>query len=126
MILLLGFAGIALVMAAVGVFGVTAYTVAQRTHELGVRMALGANRGAVVRLVMHEELGACLAGIVIGLAGALALASILQGLLFGVPPRDPLTLAAVSGLLILVTGLAGYLPARRATRIDPMSALRSE
>jgi putative ABC transport system permease protein len=126
MILLLGFAALALVMAAVGVFGVTAYAVSQRTHELGVRMALGADRGAVLRLVMREELGACLAGVGLGLAGALALSSLLQGLLFGVAPRDPITLAAVSLLLIAVTALAGYLPARRATRIDPVAALRAE
>jgi ABC-type antimicrobial peptide transport system permease subunit len=89
-------------------------------------MALGADRGAVLRLVMREELGACLAGVGLGLAGALALSSLLQGLLFGVAPRDPITLAAVSLLLIAVTALAGYLPARRATRIDPVAALRAE
>jgi putative ABC transport system permease protein len=126
MTLLLGFAVLALLMAAVGVFGVTAYTVAQRTHELGLRMALGADRFAVMRLVMREELGACLIGVALGLGGAIALSSLLEGLLFSVAPRDPATLAAVSVLLLAVTGLAAYLPALRATRIDPISALRAE
>jgi putative ABC transport system permease protein len=124
MVFLLGFAALALVMAAVGVFGVTAYTVSQRTHELGVRMALGADRGTVLRLVLREELAVCAIGIGVGLAGALALSSVLETLLYGVAPRDPATLAAVSMLLVAVTALAGYLPARRATNIDPIAALR--
>lgn len=126
MVFLLGFAALALVMAAVGVFGVTAYAVSQRTHELGVRMALGADRATVLRLVLRQELTACAIGIVVGLGGALALSSVLQTLLFGVPPRDPATLAVVSVLLIGVTALAAYLPGRRATRIDPVRALRVE
>jgi putative ABC transport system permease protein len=124
MVLLLGFAGLALVMAAVGVFGVTAYVVSQRTHELGVRMALGADRGAVLRLVLGEELKVCVMGIGAGIAGALVLSSVLETLLYDVAPRDPATLAIVSAVLIAVTALAGYFPARRATRIDPMNALR--
>ena len=126
MILLLGFAALALLIAAIGVFGVTACAVSQRTHELGVRMALGATRGEVVRLVLRHELIACAGGIVIGIAGALALSSLLETLVYGVAPRDAGTLAIVSLVLIATTALAGYLPARRATRIDPVSALRIE
>jgi putative ABC transport system permease protein len=126
MTFLFGFAALALVMAAVGVFGVTAYVVSQRTHEFGVRMALGADRASVLRLVMREELTVCAIGIVVGLGGALALSSLLQTLLYGVAPRDPATLTAASVVLVAVTLLAGYLPARRATRIDPVTALRIE
>jgi putative ABC transport system permease protein len=125
-VFLLGFAALALVMAAIGVFGVTAYTVSQRTHELGVRAALGAGRGQLLRLVMRQELSASAAGVIVGLLGALGLASLLQSLLYGVPPRDPMTLAAVSLLLLAVTATAAYLPARRATRIDPAVTLRGE
>ena len=124
MVFLFGFAAVALVLAAVGVFGVTAYTVAQRTHEFGVRMALGASRTSVLRLVLRQEVAACLAGIVVGIVGALALSSVLQTLLYGVPARDPVTLSVVALSLLAVTALAGYLPARRATRIDPVRALR--
>ena len=126
MVLLLGFAALALVMAAVGVFGVTAYSVSQRTHELGVRMALGADRVTVLRLVLRQELSACALGIVAGVAGAVALSTLLQSLLYGVPPRDPATLAIASALMVAVTLAAGYLPARRATRIDPVKAMRVE
>jgi putative ABC transport system permease protein len=126
MVFLFGFAAVALVLAAVGVFGVTAYTVSQRTHELGVRMALGASRSSVLRLVLREEVGACVAGIVLGIVGALGLSSVLETLLYGVPPRDPITLIVVALTLLAVTMLAGYLPARRATRIDPVRALRIE
>jgi putative ABC transport system permease protein len=123
---LLGFAMLALLMAAIGVFGVTAYTVSQRTHELGVRMALGAGRGRLLQLVMRQELSACGAGILVGVLGALALSSLLRSLLYGVAPRDPVTLIAVSLLLFTITALAAYLPARRATRIDPALTLRGE
>jgi putative ABC transport system permease protein len=126
MVFLLGFAALALAMAAVGVFGVTAYAVSQRRHELGVRMALGADRASVVRLVLRQELSACGAGIVVGLGGALALSTLLQSLLYGVAPRDPATLAAASLLLVGVTLAAGYFPARRATRIDPAAVMRME
>jgi putative ABC transport system permease protein len=126
MVFLLGFAALALAMAAVGVFGVTAYAVSQRRHELGVRMALGADRASVVRLVLRQELSACGAGIVVGLGGALALSTLLQSLLYGVAPRDPATLAAASLLLVSVTLAAGYFPARRATRIDPAAVMRME
>ncbi len=123
---LAGFALLALLIAAIGVFGVTAYAVSQRTHEIGVRMALGATRRTVLALVLRQELMVCVAGIVIGVAGALLLSSVLQSLVFGVPTRDPLTLAVVTLLLLLVTAVAGYLPARRATVIDPVTAMRAE
>ncbi len=126
MVLLLGFGGLALLMAAVGVFGVTAYTVAQRTHELGVRMALGADGGRVLRLVLSQELRVCAAGIALGLVGALATVGLLGNLLFGIAPRDPSTIAGVTALLLVVTAVACYLPARRATRVDPVQALRCE
>jgi predicted permease len=124
--LLAGFAMLALIMAAIGVFGVTAYAVSQRTHELGIRLALGANRRSVLGLVLRQELGACLAGIVVGLLAAWLLSSLLSSLLFGVAPHDPITIGAVAMLLLVVTWTACYLPARRATRIDPVRALRSE
>jgi predicted permease len=124
--LLSGFAVLALVMAAVGVFGVAGYSVAQRTRELGVRVALGADPGRVLRLVLGQELRVCAAGIFLGAAGALALAGVMRSLLYGVPPRDPATLAAAAGVLFSVSALACYLPARRAARIDPVEALRQE
>ncbi len=124
--LLFGFASLALIIAAIGVFGVTAYSVAQRTHELGIRMALGANRGSVLGLVLRQEMSACLIGIAIGSAGAFFLASVLQSLLFGVSPRDSATLAIAAVVLLTVTLIACLLPALRATRVDPVTALRIE
>jgi putative ABC transport system permease protein len=126
MVLLLGFGGLALLMAAIGVFGVTAHTVAQRRHELGVRMALGADRGRVLRMVVSQELRVCAVGIAVGLVGALAATGLLRNLLFGIAPRDPATIGGVTALLIAVTALACYLPARRATRVDPVAALKCE
>jgi len=126
MVLLIGFAALALLMAAIGVFGVTAYSVSQRTHELGIRMALGANRGSVLGLVVRQEMTACLIGIAIGVLGALALSSLLESLLYGVTARDTFTLTVAAVVLLAVTMLACVLPALRATRVDPMSALRIE
>jgi putative ABC transport system permease protein len=126
MALLMGFAALALVMAAVGVFGVTAYSVAQRTHELGIRMALGANRAGVLVLVLRQEMGACLIGIAAGIAGAFFLSSLLESLLFGVAARDGVTLSIAAIVLLAVTMLACLIPARRATRVDPATALRLE
>jgi putative ABC transport system permease protein len=126
MVLLIGFAALALLMAAIGVFGVTAYSVSQRTHELGIRMALGANRGSVLSLVLRQELGACLAGIAVGVIGATLLASLLESLLFGVAARDTLTLSVAAVVLLAVTILACVIPARRATQVDPVTALRLE
>ena len=124
MVLLLGFAGLALLMAAIGVFGVTAYSVTQRTHELGVRMALGARPSSVLALVLRQEMGACLIGIVVGIAGAWLMSSLLESLLFGVTSRDTLTLSIASLVLLVVTAVACLIPARRATRVDPVTALR--
>jgi putative ABC transport system permease protein len=126
MVLLLGFGGIALVMSAVGVFGVTAYSISQRTQEFGVRMALGAGRGRVLGLVLRQSLWPCLVGIALGVAGSLAATRVLRALLFQVEPFDPATLSAVSLILLLVAGIACVWPARRATRVDPVTALRVE
>lgn len=124
MVLLMGFAALALLMAAIGVFGVTAYSVSQRTHELGIRMALGADRTSVLALVLRQEMGACLGGIAAGVLGASFLASVLESLLFGVTARDSGTMAIAALVLFGVTMAACVIPARRATRIDPVTALR--
>ena len=124
MVLLMGFALLALLMAAIGVFGVTSYSVSQRTHELGIRMALGANRGSVLALVLRQEMGACLVGIAAGIIGAVFMASLLESLLFGVASRDTVTLATAAIVLLAVTMIACVIPARRATRVDPVTALR--
>ena len=124
MVLMLGFAALALLMAAIGVFGVTAYSVSQRTHELGIRMALGANRGSVLALVLRQEMGACLGGIAIGVVGAFFLASLLESLLYGVTARDAATLSIAAAVLLAVTVVACLVPAHRATRVDPVTALR--
>jgi len=126
MVFLIGFAALALLMAAIGVFGVTAYSVSQRTHELGIRMALGANRGSVLRLVVRQEMTACFTGIVIGVGGAVLLSSLLESLLFGVQARDTLTLSIAAVVLLAVTMIACVIPALRATRVDPVTALRIE
>jgi ABC-type antimicrobial peptide transport system permease subunit len=117
---------IALTMAALGVFGVLSYTVTQRTRELGIRLALGAAPGAVRRMVVRQGLGLVVTGLVIGLAGALALVRVMSSLLYGVEPTDPLTFLSVAAVLIGVAIAASYLPARRATRVDPIIALRAE
>jgi putative ABC transport system permease protein len=121
-----GFAGLALLLAAVGLYGVLSYTVAQRTAEIGLRMALGAQASTVVRGVLRSALGLAAIGIALGLAGALGVTRFLSSFLFGVSPMDPATFAAVAVLLILVTSVASWVPARRAASVDPVSALRSE
>jgi putative ABC transport system permease protein len=120
------FAAIALLLTAVGLYGVVAYSVAQRTHEIGVRMALGASRSHVVAMVLNRGVQLTLIGIAIGVAGALALARVVQALLYETAPRDPATYLLVCITLSLVALAASYLPALRASRVDPMVALRQE
>ena len=125
--LLLGlFAALALVLACVGLYGVISYSVAQRTHEIGVRMALGARPQDVLRLVLRQGMGLTIVGLVVGIAVGLLVTRVLTDLLFGVTARDPLTFVGVPALLLLVAFFACYIPARRATRIDPLVALRYE
>ena len=125
--LLLGiFAGIALALATIGIYGVMAFTVTQRTHEIGIRMALGAERGNVLALIVRQGLRLTLLGVALGIAGAWALTSFLASFLFGVAPRDPATFGLVSLAMVGVSVLACYVPARRATRVDPIVALRYE
>jgi putative ABC transport system permease protein len=125
-VLLLVFAGVALALAAIGIYGVLTYSVTQRTREMGVRLALGAQPSDILGLVVREGLRLALAGIAIGAAGALALMRAVNSLLFGIAPTDPATFAAISMLLVLVALAACWVPARRATRVDPLVALRSE
>jgi putative ABC transport system permease protein len=120
------FALLALVLSAIGIYGVIAYSVVQRTHEIGVRMALGANRVDVLRLIVSEGLGVALGGVGLGLAGAAVFTKLMADLLFGVTTRDPLTFGVGGVLLLTVAIAATYIPARRATRVEPVIALRRE
>ena len=125
-VLLTAFAGVALLLAMIGIYGVTSYHVTQRTQEIGIRMALGAQMRDVVKLVLKSGMVLALLGIVAGFVGALALTRLLSSLLFGVKPTDITTFVLVSLCLLVTALLACYLPARRATKVDPLIALRYE
>jgi ABC-type antimicrobial peptide transport system permease subunit len=124
--LLAFFAGLAMLMATVGLYGVMAYTVSRRTHELGIRMALGASAGEIRRMVLLQSGRLVAAGLGIGVVAAVLLTRLLEKQLYGVKPTDPQTFLAVSALLVAAALLASYLPARRATRVDAVLALREE
>jgi ABC-type antimicrobial peptide transport system permease subunit len=126
MILLAVFAALALVLACIGIYGVIAYLVGQRTHEIGVRMSLGAERRHILLLIMGQGLRMATAGVVVGLLLAFSLTRLMSSQLFGVSNHDPLTFVAVSLVLIAVAMIACWLPARRAMRVDPTVALRSQ
>jgi putative ABC transport system permease protein len=124
-VLLVLFAGLALILAMIGTSGVLSYRVSRRTRELGVRMAFGAQRADLLRLVMAHGLTLTLAGLLLGLAGAVSLTRFLSGLLYGLGALDPLTLGAVVLLLAVAASAACYLPARRASRLEPLAALKA-
>jgi putative ABC transport system permease protein len=120
------FAATALALSAIGIYGVMAYFVTQRTHEIGIRMALGASRRDVVGMVLGQGVRLAAAGVIAGIVGALLVTRAIGALLYNVSPRDPGTLIALSATLTAVALLACYIPARRATRVDPIRALRYE
>jgi ABC-type antimicrobial peptide transport system permease subunit len=126
MLLLALFAGVALVMAAVGVFGVMSYAVNLRTREMGIRLALGARPAEVQRMVVADGMKQAIVGVIVGAAGAAWVTRTMSSMLFGVSPGDPATLALASSVLLVTAALACYMPARRATRVDPLVVLRAE
>jgi ABC-type antimicrobial peptide transport system permease subunit len=124
--LLAVFAGMALLLAAAGIYGVIAYAVNQRTHELGIRAALGASAGSLQRLVFRSGMRLAGIGLAIGFVASLGLTRLLQAILYGVGPRDPLTIVVVAVVLAAVAAAACFVPARRATKVDPIVALRHQ
>jgi predicted permease len=120
------FGGVALVLAAIGLYGVLSYAVAQRTNEIGIRMALGAERSAIVAIVLRETAVLIVIGLALGVPASLASARLIQSKLFGLKAADPLTLGTAVGIMVAVAIASGYLPARRASRVDPLIALRYE
>jgi putative ABC transport system permease protein len=123
---LAGLAGLTAALAAIGLYGVVAYMVAQRTSEIGIRMALGAGVGDVMLMVLRQGMVLAVAGLTIGLLGARALAGVMRSMLYGVQPADGASFVSAAALLVIVTFLASYIPARRAARVDPLVALRCE
>jgi putative ABC transport system permease protein len=126
MTLLASFAALALLLAALGIYGVISYSVSQRSRELGIRIALGATREGVVKLVLGQGMALTVGGAVAGLLGAYGLTRLIANLLFGVPPLDTLTFASVPLVLVIVAWFASYIPARRAAKVDPVIAMRAE
>ena len=120
------FASLAVLLSALGIYGVLSYSVAQRTQEIGIRAALGATRTSLLQLILSRGVGLTVVGLVIGVSGSLGLTRLMASLLYGVSARDPVTMIVVGAVLALVAVLACYVPARRATRIDPLLALRCD
>jgi putative ABC transport system permease protein len=127
LLMLLGtFAALALLLSVVGIYGVIAYSVGQRTHEFGIPMALGAQRHQLLLMMLSQSVWTLAVGLTIGVAGALTVTRLMGSLLFGIGPADPLTLSLMAAILLVVALIASYLPARRAAEVDPMVALRDE
>jgi predicted permease len=126
MMLFGAFAGIALLLASVGIYGVVSYSVARRTREMGIRLALGADAGTVQKMVVRASMQMVVGGLIVGLVAAIGMTGLMQDLLFGVTPTDPMTLAAVVAILGLMGFLSSWIPARASTRVDPMVTMRAE